>query len=272
MSQKKTRRVGVALVALAGLLLLSAGAALAQGPPVVKITERLVNEPTTDIGVHPCTGQPAELTLVESGVIHFRAFADGTVHFTDTLRGTFSVEALPADGIRDATGRFVERFGGNGLLLEEGGAVGKGRGLLHHQRHGHERRESPSVQMIRRNEAPEVTGGDSKRQAPVTRNEGVPGSSPGVGLNPCSEELCEALSTFMRSDGALDRVGSAYLQGFLPPRADACRPHNLGNRPPAVHELEGGGVNTSVSRRSETYGRAPESRRSLFGETRSARK
>jgi hypothetical protein len=63
-------------------LLLSAGAALAQGPPVVKVTERLVNEPTTDIGVHPCTRQPAGLTLVESGVIHFRAFADGTVHFT----------------------------------------------------------------------------------------------------------------------------------------------------------------------------------------------
>jgi hypothetical protein len=81
MSQTK-RRIGpgVALVAAVGLLLLTAGGALAQGPPVVKVTERLVNEPTTDIGVHPCTGQPAELTLVESGVIHFSAFADGTVH------------------------------------------------------------------------------------------------------------------------------------------------------------------------------------------------
>ena len=43
-------------------------------------------------------------------------------------------------------------------------------------------RESPPVQRIRRNEAPEVTGGDSSRQLPITRNEGVPGSSPGVGL------------------------------------------------------------------------------------------
>jgi hypothetical protein len=126
MRQKKTRRAGVALVAVAGLLLLTGGGReLAQGPPVVKATERLVNEPTTDIGVHPCTGQPAELTLVESGVIHFRAFADGTVHFTGTLRGTFSVDALPTDGVPDATGRFVEWFGGNGLLLEEGGAAGK---------------------------------------------------------------------------------------------------------------------------------------------------
>jgi hypothetical protein len=126
MSQTK-RRIGpgVALVAAVGLLLLTAGGALAQGPPVVKVTEPLVNEPTTDTGVHPCTGQPAELTLVESGVIHFSAFADGTVHFTGTLRGTFSIDAVPADGIPDATGRFVEWFGGNGLLLEEGGAVGK---------------------------------------------------------------------------------------------------------------------------------------------------
>src|SRR5918994_1017349 len=43
-------------------------------------------------------------------------------------------------------------------------------------------RESPPVQRIRRNEAPEVTGGDSSRPLSITRNEGVPGSSPGVGL------------------------------------------------------------------------------------------
>jgi hypothetical protein len=43
-------------------------------------------------------------------------------------------------------------------------------------------RESPPVQRIRRNEAPEATGGDSSRQWPITRNEGVPGSSPGVGF------------------------------------------------------------------------------------------
>jgi hypothetical protein len=41
--------------------------------------------------------------------------------------------------------------------------------------------ESPPVRRIRCNEAPEVTGGDSSRQLPITRNEGVPGSSPGVG-------------------------------------------------------------------------------------------
>jgi hypothetical protein len=46
---------------------------------------------------------------------------------------------------------------------------------------GHQ--ESPWVRGIRRNQAPEVTGDDSARQAPITRNEGVPGSSPGVGFS-----------------------------------------------------------------------------------------
>jgi hypothetical protein len=45
------------------------------------------------------------------------------VHFTGILRGTFSADALPTDGIPDATGTFVISFGGNGLLLEEGGAT-----------------------------------------------------------------------------------------------------------------------------------------------------
>jgi hypothetical protein len=38
MSQKKTRRAGVAFVAVSGLLFLTAGGALAQGPPVVHET------------------------------------------------------------------------------------------------------------------------------------------------------------------------------------------------------------------------------------------
>jgi hypothetical protein len=112
---------------LAVVALLAFGtSAFAKGPPVVNQTDRIVNETPTQDDVHPCTGEPVELTLVESGVIHFRAFADGTVHFTGTLRGTFSADALPSDGVPDATGTFTTWFGGNGLLLEEGGAVGKG--------------------------------------------------------------------------------------------------------------------------------------------------
>ena len=126
MSQKKRRIVPVvALVAATSLLLLTAGTALAQGPPVVNDTVHVIDETSTDIDVHPCTGQPAELTVTESGIIHFRAFADGNVHFTGTLRGTFSADALPTDGIPDATGTTVTWFGGNGALLEDGSAFGK---------------------------------------------------------------------------------------------------------------------------------------------------
>jgi hypothetical protein len=125
MSQKKRRIVpGVAVVAAAALLLLTAGSALAQGPPIVNDTVH-VEETSTVLDVHPCTGQPAELTVTESGVIHFGGFADGTVHFTGTLRGTFSADALPTDGIPDATGTSIVWFGGNGKLLEDGSAFGK---------------------------------------------------------------------------------------------------------------------------------------------------
>jgi hypothetical protein len=107
------------------LLAACTATASAAGPPIERTTVRLDNEVSVVHGVHPCTGQHAELTIVESGVIHFIAQADGTVHFTGTLRGTFSADAEPADGAPDATARFVTTFGGSGLLLEEGGATGR---------------------------------------------------------------------------------------------------------------------------------------------------
>jgi hypothetical protein len=124
MSQKKRRIALVATLVTTGVLL-TGGSAFAQSPPVVNDTFRVIDEESTDIDVHPCTGQPVELTVVENGVIHFAAFADGTVHFTGTLHGTFSADALPADGIPDATGTTVVWFGGNGKLLEDGTAFGK---------------------------------------------------------------------------------------------------------------------------------------------------
>ena len=51
---------------------LTAVGALAQGPPVAKETQRLVSETSTTIDAHPCTGQPAELTVTQSGVIGMR--------------------------------------------------------------------------------------------------------------------------------------------------------------------------------------------------------
>ena len=69
--------LGITVGALGGVLLAAAPTA-AQGPPVENSTQHIVNEVSTDIDVHPCTGKPAEITIVESGVIHFAAFADGT--------------------------------------------------------------------------------------------------------------------------------------------------------------------------------------------------
>ena len=116
----------VAVIALAlGAPLLAAAPAAAQGPPVENTTDHIVNETSTFVDVHPCTGQEAEITVIENGVIHFAAKADGTVHFTGTLRATFSADLLPADGTPDATGRYTTWFGGNGLLNEDGTASGK---------------------------------------------------------------------------------------------------------------------------------------------------
>ena len=127
MSRQKTTLTAATagLATAAVVLILTPAAALAQGPPVENQTERVVNQVETLVDVHPCTGQPAELTLVENGVIHFVALADGSVHIAGTLRGTFSVDALPADGVPDATGTFTSTFGGNGQLLEEGGVTGR---------------------------------------------------------------------------------------------------------------------------------------------------
>jgi hypothetical protein len=116
----------VAVIALTfGTALLAATPAAAQGPPVVNTTDHIVNETSTFIDVHPCTGQEAEITVVENGVIHFAAKADGTVHFTGTLRATFSADLLPANGTTDASGRYTTWFGGNGLLNEDDTASGK---------------------------------------------------------------------------------------------------------------------------------------------------
>jgi hypothetical protein len=118
-------RLAIALLAFPAVVLVAAASAIAKGPPVVNQTVQVVNEVSTDVGVHPCTGAAAEITVVENGLIHFAAFPDGTVHFTGTLRDTFSIDLLPTDGVPDATGTIVTWFGGNGKLLEDGSAFGK---------------------------------------------------------------------------------------------------------------------------------------------------
>ena len=95
-----------------------AGAAVAGGP-VVRQSDHPVNEAETFVSADPCTGSPAEITLVQSGVEHFTFFATGTAHFTETLRGTFSfrhVDGAGNPGSAYATGTFVSWDGGNGIF------------------------------------------------------------------------------------------------------------------------------------------------------------
>jgi hypothetical protein len=119
------RKIFALILAVAGMIVLPISTASANGPPIVNDTSHPVNEAEIQVGVFPCTQQLAELALVESGVIHITVFSDDTVHFTGTLHGTVSADVIPTDGIIDFTGSFVEEFQGNGMVLEEGGAIGK---------------------------------------------------------------------------------------------------------------------------------------------------
>jgi hypothetical protein len=121
------RRSGfsAAAIAIAGVLALGATSALAGGPPVVNTTDHLDNMPSVFVDVHPCTGQLAQVSSLETGVIHFLAFADGTVRITGTLHGVFTADLLPLDGTPDATGTYTVSFGNNGAVTETGEAFGK---------------------------------------------------------------------------------------------------------------------------------------------------
>lgn len=112
-------------MAIAGVLALGATSALAGGPPVVNTTDHLDNVPSVFDDFHPCTGQAAQVSTLETGVIHFLAFADGTVRITGTLHGVFTAEVLPLDGTPDATGTYTVWFGSNGAVTETGEAFGK---------------------------------------------------------------------------------------------------------------------------------------------------
>ena len=109
------------------MALFAATAASATGPPIANETDHFANEPDVFVDVNPCDpSQEVEVTSSDTGVIHFLAFADGTVHITGTIRSTISVDVLPTDGIPDATGRTVVWFGSNGKIDEEGEAFVKG--------------------------------------------------------------------------------------------------------------------------------------------------
>jgi hypothetical protein len=121
-------RRSLAALAVIAVALFAATAASAAGPPIANETEHFANETDTFIDVNPCDpSQQVEVTSSDTGVIHFTVFADGTVHFTGTVRSTVSIDVLPTDGTPDATGRTVVWFGSNGKIdLDTGEAFGKG--------------------------------------------------------------------------------------------------------------------------------------------------
>ena len=125
------KRTVSTVVALMGLLVMGFGAAAAHaaGPPVQNITQHFHNEQETFDDVDPCTGQPAQITIIYDGVSHFMIQPDGKGHFTDTEVGTFSFDYLDQngnpDGHVDATGRFTMWDGGNGYFDQDGNPIGQ---------------------------------------------------------------------------------------------------------------------------------------------------
>jgi hypothetical protein len=101
-------------------LALFAGTAFAGGPPIVKEMDHPVDVTETFVSPDPCTGTPAEISLVQSGVEHVTFLADGTAHFAETLRGTFAFRNVDDEGnaIGDpyATGSVVSTTSLNGIV------------------------------------------------------------------------------------------------------------------------------------------------------------
>jgi hypothetical protein len=106
----------VLLLTMSGLLAFGAVSASAKGPPVINDISHAVNKTEMFTDVDPCTGDPADFTVTFSGVDHFMLFSDGTVHFAFSIRGTLVIDRLNTAAPVDATGRFLERGTGNGLL------------------------------------------------------------------------------------------------------------------------------------------------------------
>jgi hypothetical protein len=117
-----------------------------------------------------------------------------------------------------------------------------------------------------------MTGGDSSRQLPITRNEGVPGSSPGVGLKgPAQRQLFGTAEHFTRDERVLALTLCLFCRDFqrLPdPPSLSC----LEKRPPAVHQVELLSVQTHrQGRRSVTVDQSQQPARYLAPRNRALR-
>jgi hypothetical protein len=109
--EEEMRALRLLIVMMALLALVGAPLAGAE-PKGDQTTLHLVNEPNVFVDVDPCTGIPAQISALETGVIHTTEFPDH-FHITGTLRATFTVDLLPLDGEADATGTYTVWFGDN---------------------------------------------------------------------------------------------------------------------------------------------------------------
>jgi hypothetical protein len=128
---RRARR-SLALLASVGAALVAAASVSAQGPPIVNETMHFADEVDVFVDVNPCNpSQAVEITSSNTGVLHFTVFADGTAHFTETVRSTVSWDFLPTDGTPDATGTAVFWNDANGEVdLDTGEGFGKGEKAL----------------------------------------------------------------------------------------------------------------------------------------------
>jgi hypothetical protein len=109
------------LVGLALLALIAAPVAGAE-PKGEQTTIHLVDEASVFDDVDPCTGAPARISTVETGVIHITAFPDH-FHITGTLHGEFTLDLFPLNGVADGSGTYTVWFGDNVTKKNAGAAT-----------------------------------------------------------------------------------------------------------------------------------------------------
>ncbi len=109
----------VTVAAMMAAVMAVAGPALADGKGAQTETITFRNHEETFPDVVPCTNEEAVISVVQNGVVHTTALANGTFHLTGTFTGTFTAET--AD--KTYTGHFTVWFGDNQNKQNHAGTV-----------------------------------------------------------------------------------------------------------------------------------------------------
>src|SRR5712692_1704322 len=103
-------RLLIALVAVAGLLLVAPPRAWADGNGAQTFTQNFHDATDTFVDFVPCTTNLATITITYNGVLHFTVNKAGDFWATGTMTGTFV--AVPLDPSQPTfTGHFTTWFG-----------------------------------------------------------------------------------------------------------------------------------------------------------------